>query len=251
MEHIMKKKIVALIPTRLESKRLPGKALLDIDGYPIIVHTAKRAMLSKMIDKVYVCTDSQEIIKVCKKYGVNTIKTKNNFKNGTERIASVANRFKNCLIVDVQGDEPLTNPNTIDKLINFHIKNKSKPDIVIPTRVMSYDSSETNIRVLSSKTNRIMYLSRAKIPYTYKNSISFVDKHVSVITFSFKGLMKYKKLKPTPLELIEDIELLRAIENDMNVISFRIKEKSFSVDINDDYLKAKIAMSNDPFRNKY
>ena len=143
----MKKKVVALIPTRLESKRLPGKALLDIDGYPIIVHTAKRAMLSKMIDKVYVCTDSQEIIKVCKKYGINTIKTKKNFKNGTERIASVANRFKNYLIVDVQGDEPLTNPNTIDKVINFHIKNKSKPDIVIPTRVMSYDSSETNVRV--------------------------------------------------------------------------------------------------------
>ena len=87
MERIMKKKVVALIPTRLESKRLPGKALLDIDGYPIIVHTAKRAMLSKMIDKVYVCTDSQEIIKVCKKYGINTIKTKKNFKNGTERIA--------------------------------------------------------------------------------------------------------------------------------------------------------------------
>ena len=247
----MRKKVVALIPSRLESKRLPGKALLEIDGYPIIVHTAKRAMLSKFIDKVYVCTDSNEIIKACKNYDIPTIKTKKNFQNGTERIASVANRFKNCLIVDVQGDEPLTNPNTIDKLINFHIKNKSKPDIVIPTRVMSYDSSETNIRVLSSKTNRIMYLSRAKIPYTYKNSISFVDKHVSVITFSFKGLMKYKKLKPTPLELIEDIELLRAIENDMNVISFRIKEKSFSVDINDDYLKAKIAMSNDPFRNKY
>ena len=96
-----------------------------------------------------------------------------------------------------------------------------------------------------------MYLSRARIPYTYKNSISFVDKHVSVITFSYKGLMKYKKLKPAPLELIEDIELLRALENDMNVFSFRIKEKSFSVDINDDYLKAKMAMSNDPYRNKY
>jgi 3-deoxy-manno-octulosonate cytidylyltransferase (CMP-KDO synthetase) len=251
MEYIMKKKVVALIPSRLESKRLPGKALLDIDGYPIIVHTAKRAMLSRMIDEVYVCTDSIEIIKVCKKYNIPTIKTKKNFKNGTERIASVAKKFKNYLIVDVQGDEPLTNPKTIDKVVNFHLKNKYNPEIVIPTRLMSYDSSETNVRVLSSITNRIMYLSRAKIPYNYKNSLSFVDKHVSVITFSYSGLMKYKKLKPSPIEVIEDIELLRAIENDMNVFSYKIKEKSFSVDINDDYLKAKIAMNDDPYRKKY
>ncbi len=247
----MKKKVVALIPSRLESKRLPGKALLDIDGYPIIVHTAKRAMLSKMINEVYVCTDSDEIIEACKKYNILTIKTKKNFKNGTERIASVAKKFKNYLIVDVQGDEPLTSPKTIDKVVNFHLKNKYNPEIVIPTRLMSYDSSETNVRVLSSKTNRIMYLSRAKIPYNYKNSVSFVDKHVSVITFSYSGLMKYKKLKPSNLETIEDIELLRALENDMNVFSYKIKEKSFSVDINDDYLKAKIAMSNDPFRKRY
>ena len=195
----MKKKIVALIPSRLESKRLPGKALLYIGGYPIVIHTAKRAMLSKMIDEVYVCTDSKEIIDACKKSDIQTIKTKKNFKNGTERIASLANKFKDYLIVDDQGDEPLTNPKTIDKVISFHLKNKFKPEIVIPTRAMSYDSSETNVRVLSSKTNRIMYLSRAQIPYNYKNSVSFVDKHVSVITFSYSGLMKYKKLKPSPL----------------------------------------------------
>ena len=247
----MKKKIVALIPSRLESKRLPGKPLLDIDGYPIIVHTAKRAMLSKMVDEVYVCTDSIEIIDVCKKNQIQTIKTKKNFKNGTERIASVANKFKNYLIVDVQSDEPLTNPNTIDKLIKFHLKNKYKPEIVIPTRIMSYNSSNTMVRVLSSKSNRIMYLSRANIPHNYKKSVSFVDKHVSVITFSYSGLMKYKKLKESTFESIEDIELLRALENDMKVFSYRIKEKSFSVDINDDYLKAKIAMNEDPYRNKY
>ena len=162
----MNKNIVALIPTRLNSKRLPGKALLDIDGYPIIVHTAKRAMLSKYIKKVFVCTDSNEIIKVCKKFKIKTIKTKSEFNN-------------------------------------------------------------------------------------YKKTVSFVQKHVSVITFTYSGLMKYKKLKPTPLEKIEDIELLRAIENDMKVYSCEMKESSFSVDVNDDYLKAKIAMSQDNFRGKY
>tara|TARA_Y100000768_G_C23822238_1_gene607157 strand:- start:97 stop:840 length:744 start_codon:yes stop_codon:yes gene_type:complete len=247
----MNKKIVALIPTRLNSKRLPGKALLEIDGYPIIVHTAKRAMLSKYINKAFVCTDSTEIIKICKKFKIQTIKTKSNFQNGTERIASVAHKFKNHLIVDVQGDEPLTNPKTIDKLISNHLKNKYKPEILIPTRKMSFNSEDTNVRVLSSSSKRIMYLSRAKIPYNYKKTISFVQKHVSVITFTYSGLMKYKKLKQSPLEKIEDIELLRAIENDMKVYSCEMNENSFSVDVNDDYLKAKIAMSQDNFRGRY
>ena len=72
-------KSIGLIPVRLESKRLPGKALLDLDGLPIIVHTAKRAQLSKMLDEVYVCTDSIEIIKICKKKKIKTIKTKKKF----------------------------------------------------------------------------------------------------------------------------------------------------------------------------
>ena len=68
-------KVVGLIPVRLESKRLPGKALLDLDGLPLIIHTAKRAMLSKSVDEVYVCTDSKKIVTACKKYSVKTIKT--------------------------------------------------------------------------------------------------------------------------------------------------------------------------------
>ena len=73
------KNVVALIPTRLESKRLPGKALLYIDNYPIIIHTAKRTMLSKAVKDTFVCTHSDEIIKVCKRYNVPTIKTGKNF----------------------------------------------------------------------------------------------------------------------------------------------------------------------------
>ena len=98
-------------------------------------------MLSKAVKDTFVCTHSDEIIKVCKRYNVPTIKTGRNFRNGTERIASVAKKFKNHLIVDVQGDT-FTNPKTIDKLVSFHLNSIHKPEIVIPTRTMSYDSSE-------------------------------------------------------------------------------------------------------------
>ena len=247
----MKKKAVGLIPTRLESKRLPGKALLDLDGLPIIVHTAKRAALSKNLRDVFVCTDSKKIIDVCKKYNIKTIKTKKNFSNGTERIASVAKKFKDNLIVDIQGDEPLIKPDYIDKLIKIHQNHKLKPDIIIPSIQVNYHCDETIVRVLGSNSGRIMYLTRAKAPHQYKNFVNFISKHVSVISFNKSALIKYSKLKKTFYESIEDIELLRAVENDMKVYTTKLEGNSFSIDVNDDYLKAKVSIKNDPIRKLY
>ena len=246
----MKKNIV-LIPSRLESKRLPGKALLEIDGIPIIVHTAKRALLSKKVDEVYVCTDSKEIIKVCQSFNISTILTEKNFKNGTERIASVSDRFKDDLIIDVQGDEPLIKPDYIDVLIDIHRNHPKKPEIIIPTIKVSYNSNDNIVRVISSNSKKVMYLTRGMSPYRFKSEISIVDKHVSVISFTAEALHKYSLLDKSYLEDIEDIELLRAVENDMNVYSHELKGNSFSIDVNDDYLKAKIAMADDPIRKLY
>lgn len=244
-------KAIGLIPVRLQSKRLPGKALLNIDGLPLIIHTAKRATLAKNLSEVFVCTDNNEIIRECKKYNINFIKTSSNFQNGTERIASVAYKFKKKIILDIQGDEPLINPNHIEKIIEFHKKNLRKIDIVIPTIKSPYNSLPTIIRVMSSKDGRVMYLSRSKIPHQYTENVNYIKKHLSIISFSSGALAKYAKLERSFFENIEDIELLRALENNMKVYSFDLKGNSFSVDIYDDYLRAKTAMSSDPFRKLY
>ena len=244
-------KVVALIPTRLESKRLPGKALLEVDGLPIIVHTAKRAQLAEKVDETYVCTDSDKIIDVCHKYEIQTIKTDKEFRNGTERIASISKRFENYLIVDVQGDEPLIKPEFIDTVVENHISNLNKPEITISTLDVPYNSGDTIVKVISSVNKRVMMLSRAKIPFRYKSEVSTVSKHCSVISFTQESLMKYSSLAPSYLENIEDVELLRAIENDMTVFSCPLDGNSFSIDVNDDYLRAKVAMQSDPTRKLY
>tara|TARA_B110000483_G_scaffold98644_1_gene121016 strand:+ start:28767 stop:29504 length:738 start_codon:yes stop_codon:yes gene_type:complete len=244
------KKIV-LIPSRLESKRLPGKALLDVDGLPIIVHTAKRSSLAKNVDEVYVCTDSDKIISACKEHSIKCIKTKSDFLNGTERIASVCDEFSNSLIIDVQGDEPLIRPEYIDSLIEAHLNHSNSPEIIIPTIEVPYSSSDTIVRVVSSVSGRVMTLTRGNAPYRYKSEVSLVKKHVSVISFTSDALVKYSKLPVSYLENIEDIELLRAVENDMNVYTHKLDGNSFSVDVNDDYLKAKVAMIGDPIRKLY
>ena len=93
-------KIIGLIPSRLGSKRLPGKALADLSGMPVIVHVAKRALLSNLLNDVIVCTDSQEIINICTRFGVKSILTSIDCRNGTERIASVAHKYDFDFAID-------------------------------------------------------------------------------------------------------------------------------------------------------
>ena len=244
--------IIALIPSRLKSKRLNKKPLLMIDGLPIIIHTLKRVLLSKKVNKVIVCTDSLEIKNVVETHGGEAILTSKNHVNGTDRIAEVAKKFHRAkLVIDVQGDEPLIKPDFIDILINAHLSHPEKPDSIIPTIEVPYSSNDTIVRVISSTSGRVMNLTRGQSPYRYKSEVSMINKHVSVISFTTEALIKYSKLPISYLESIEDIEMLRAIENDMKIYSHKLEGSSFSVDVNDDYLKAKVAMMNDPIRKLY
>tara|TARA_Y100001968_G_C19352542_1_gene715441 strand:- start:453 stop:1193 length:741 start_codon:yes stop_codon:yes gene_type:complete len=244
-------KIIGLIPSRLGSKRLPGKALADIAGLPVIIHVAKRSLLSKSLSKVIVCTDSDEIYTKCKSFNIDAIMTGSNYKNGTERIASVAKDQEFDFAIDIQGDEPLVDPEHIDVIAENISKNNRNVDILIPTLDVPYSVPETIVRVQSSISGRVMTLSRASIPHRYSLPISTIQKHLSVIGFTKDALEKYSELDSTINEQSEDIELLRAIENDMRVYSIPIKGNSFSIDIQDDLLRARVAMKSDKYFGKY
>ena len=245
------KNVIGLIPSRLGSKRLPGKALAKISDIPVIVHVAKRAQLSKFLGKVVVCTDSEEIADTCRAYDIETTLTSSNFKNGTERIASVIENYKYEYIVDIQGDEPLVSPLHIDIVAESISKNLKKEDIIIPTLEVPYSVPETIVRVQSSLSGRIMTLTRASLPHRYSVPISTVQKHLSVIGFTKNALLKYGQLEQTPNEQSEDVELLRALENDMSLYALPVEGNSFSIDVQDDLLKARVAMKTDKFFGKY
>lgn len=245
------KKIIGLIPSRLGSKRLPGKALAKIANLPVIVHVAKRSQLSKLLDKVVVCTDSDDIADTCKKYNIEALLTSKDFRNGTERIASVIQNFDYDYAIDIQGDEPLVNPNHIDYVAKIISDNSKGEEIIIPTLEVPHSSPETIVRVQSSLSLRIMTLTRASLPHRYSIPTSTIQKHLSIIGFTKDALIKYSRLSPTPNEQSEDIELLRALENDMKLYSLPVEGNSFSVDVQDDLLKARVAMKTDKFFGKY
>jgi len=245
-------KVIGLIPTRLNSTRLPQKALLKINDIPLVVHTYKRAKLAKKLNDVYICCDDKKIKDVVEKFGAKVIMTSKNHLNGTERINEAYKKLnkKYDFIVDIQGDEPLVSPYHIDKVIDFHVNNRDV-DIILPTLEIKPTSNTNIIKVILNKKNEVMYLSRADLPLAFKKNKNKIFKHLSIISFLPKSLEKFSISKKTYLESIEDIELLRALELGLKIKSTKLTGDSFSVDVYDDYKRADLKMSKDKFFKIY
>jgi 3-deoxy-manno-octulosonate cytidylyltransferase (CMP-KDO synthetase) len=246
------KKIIGLIPSRLGSKRLPGKALLPIDGYPLIVHVLKRAMLSKKLSDVFVCCDDKKIMDAVNNYGGKAILTSKKHLNGTERIFeayTIINK-KYDYIVDIQGDEPLINPVQIDQVIDYHIKNFDT-DIIVPSLKIKKTENENIVKIVKDLKNNVLYFSRSMIPFAFKKNFFFLYKHLSIISFKPKALKSYSLTNQTNLEKIEGIELLRALEIGLKIKSPNLTGDSFSVDVKKDYLKAQLKLKKDRFYKIY
>ena len=245
-------KTIGLIPTRLGSTRLPSKPLLEINGIPLIIHTYKRAKLAKKLDDLIICCDDKKILDIAKKFKAKCILTSKFHNNGTERITEVLINLKEKydLVVDIQGDEPLISPSHIDKVINFHKKNL-EADIILPTLKIKLADNQNLVKVVTDKNNNVMYLSRAKIPLEFKKKNSNYKKHLSIISFKLKSLIKYSSSEKSPLEKIEDIELLRALEIGLKIKTIELNGDSFSVDVEDDYIRAKNKFKTDKIFKRY
>jgi len=241
---------VGLIPVRLNSSRLFRKAILEIDSIPMVVHTYKRAKLSNKLKEVFVCTDSNEIISIAKKHNCKFIKTSPSL-TGTDRISKAADKLKkkSDLYIDIQGDEPLVDPLHIDKVIEWHSKNMNF-DIVVPSLKSKNIDSPHIVKIVKSK-KKVLYFSRSLVPNPFRKKNNYYLKHLSVISFKPNSLKKFKNLKESPLEKTEGIELMRALENNMQIGTFNLEGSSFSVDTKDDFLKAIKFMNIDKVRNKY
>ena len=239
-------KKIGLIPSRLESTRLPNKALLDIDGLPMIVHVYKRTCLSKQLDDVYVCTDNDEIESVVKNSGGKVIRTSSHHLNGTERIAEAVNNLNADLFVNIQGDEPLINPANIDSVVEFHKKNL-KFDIILPTIPTTDGFNRNVVKVVTGNNSNVLYLSRCPIPYGSK----FFLKHLSIISFIPESLQKFSNYSSSKNEILENVELMRALDNQMSVGTLELDGDSFSVDVMEDYYKSVEKMKTDTIKYFY
>lgn len=245
--------ILALIPARLNSSRLPNKPLLKIDNIPLVIHVMKRVMMCKSIHKVIVCADNVKIKNIVEKYGGECVLTSKLHKNGTERINEVASKLKKYkLIIDVQCDEIFIKPNQLSQLIKFHQKNKIF-DIVIPTQIIpQHEADDINtVKIISNKKNKILYMTRSLVPSFFRQKKTVYKKHLDFISFTSNGLKTYSNLKRSINEKSEQVELNRAIDNDMNVGTFSAYGNNFSINTKRDLRLSKKLIKKCPVRKKY
>ena len=182
-------KTVAIIPARIESIRLPRKALLEICGLPMIVHVYKRCMLSKKLDEVYVATDSLEIKKIVEIYGGKVIMTSSKHQTGTDRIAEAAQDIDAEIIVNIQGDEALVNPLYIDKVV---AKLEANPDINVGMLVNSYSKKNRRPLPFILLSSNLAAITAWSNDFTYKDYVSreldvFGSRGDVLILFSTSG----------------------------------------------------------------
>ena len=243
-----------IIPARLKSKRLSNKPLIKIGNLTLIEHVIERVKLSKLVNSVTVCADDNKIVNFLKSKNYKCILTSKKFKNGTERIASILKKFKSDLVVDVQCDCLFLDPKQLDQLIEFHLRNKEF-DIVIPHIKFTKKKAINSVKIVSDKKNKILFMSRSDIPsyFRYKKK-KFFKRHEDFISFKPVSLKKFLNFRISKNELSENIELLRAIDNNMSVGTIETKPLFKNVDsINtiEDLRKAKKLIKKCPILKQY
>ena len=240
-------KKVGLVPSRLNSSRLPEKALELIEGMPMFAHVYFRAKESSLED-VYLLTDSQKIKEAAESYDIKTLMTSMNHKNGTERChegGKILGLNDDDIIIDIQGDEPLIDPLDISKILNFYLENKY--EIVVSTLETKIYKNKNTVKVALNQSGRILYFSREDIGDNSEKLI--ITK--GLVAFNFKTIDRYVNTEETELERSVKHELQRCCENNISIYEFRINNNSRAVDVKDDLDFVRQAIKNDSYLQNY
>jgi 3-deoxy-manno-octulosonate cytidylyltransferase (CMP-KDO synthetase) len=230
--------IVAIIPARYASTRLPGKVLADLDGRPMIEHVYRRVSLSNSLTDVIVATDDLRIATRVKEFGGKVRLTKATHGTGTDRLAEVAASLDCDVVVNVQGDEPLIDPRSIDELVAPFASDGSPQMTTLFRRI--HDISELNNpnipKVVVDRGGFALYFSRAPIPFRHdpRGGWPPLYRHIGLYAYRRSALLVLASLEPTPLERAESLEQLRALEHGIRIKAVETRYESFEVNTPED-----------------
>lgn len=225
-------RVVGIIPARLNSTRLPGKPLLDINGKTMIQHVYENVLRSNL-DKVIVACDDKKVYDTVISFGGSAMMTDKNHVNGSTRIAEVAKDLDVDFILNVQGDEPLITADVINNLIDRIDQN----DNIITLKYKLDDDNEIDnpniVKVVTDNYSNAIYFSRSRIPYNRENFVNYY-KHVGIYCYKKDFLLRYINMNPTILEEAESLEQLRILENGYKIKVLEINHPLIGVDTIED-----------------
>jgi 3-deoxy-manno-octulosonate cytidylyltransferase (CMP-KDO synthetase) len=231
---------IIVIPARMQSSRLPGKPLIDIAGKTLIQRTYERCIMAVPKNQIYVATDSVEIFKHCKQKNMQVVMTSENCLTGTDRVAEVAEQIEADYYINVQGDEPLMNPQDILDIIKA--AEKYTGEIIngyAPINEEDYQNL-TVPKVVIRPDGRLLYMSRSPIPGNKNGSFQKAWRQVCVYAFPKIALQNFtSECEKTSLEAQEDIEILRFLELGYEVRMIPLSIDSIAVDVPEDVEKVK------------
>ncbi|HEY7318358.1 MAG TPA: 3-deoxy-manno-octulosonate cytidylyltransferase [Candidatus Binatia bacterium] len=246
--------VVAIIPARYGSTRLPGKPLARIGGKPMIQRVYESASKAQSLDRVLVATDDRRIEAVVRGFGGEVLMTSKHHASGTDRLAEVARKIKAHWFVNVQGDLPFIHPDTITRVVRPMRRDRSIPMATVRTPI--FDEAQWRdpniVKVLTDREGFALYFSRSPIPYVRNGAVDLNGnkvargskgrlwgyRHVGLYVYRRDFLLKFARLRPTPLEQIESLEQLRALAHGYRIYVAAAEEWSVEVDTPEDLVRA-------------
>ena len=232
-------KTVVVIPARIGSTRFPGKVLAKLGGKPIIQWVWERAARSKA-DSVLVATDDETVLKTVQSFGGNAVMTRKDHPTGSDRIWEAAKELDAELIVNLQGDEPLTPPEVVNDLISaMETSGAEMGTVVVPVTRDEVKDNPNQPKVILSVDGYAMYFSRSMIPYLREGGRETqVYRHWGIYAYRKEALGRFVSLPQGELEQCEKLEQLRALENGMRIKVIQTTFRAIGIDTPEDLAHA-------------
>jgi 3-deoxy-manno-octulosonate cytidylyltransferase (CMP-KDO synthetase) len=237
-------RIVAIIPARYQATRLPGKPLALIAGQPMIAHVCARAAESRLVDAVLVATDDPRIADAVHACGGTAVMTRADHPSGTDRLAEVAAHLSADIIVNLQGDEPMLDPASVDAAIAPLLADRTIDMGTLRTPLDPADADNPNVvKVVVNLAGDALYFTRAAVPFVRPgHPAAPAWRHLGLYVYRRETLLRLAQLPPTPLELSEGLEQLRALEHGIRLHTVAVPAASPSVDTPDDLARVRLLM---------
>lgn len=229
-------KVVGIIPARYHSTRLPGKPLALIGEKPLLWYVYNQAKKSLYLEDVLVATDDLRIMEAVKDFGGKAVLTSSQHRTGTDRLAEVCQSLEAEIIVNIQGDEPLIQPEMIDQAIEPLLKEESLLMSTLKKKIENEEELESPhvVKVVTDKNNCALYFSRSLLPFPREKTAQPVYKHVGLYVYRKEFLLAFSQMEPTPLEKTESLEQLRVLENGYSIYVAETQYSSQGVDTPED-----------------
>ncbi len=232
-------KAVAVIPARYASTRFPGKPLVDLAGKTMIERVVESARAAQTVSRVIVATDDERIARAVRGFGGEAMMTRSTHRSGTERLAEIASHVDADIFVNVQGDEPLLDPQSIDLAVAALAEDSDVrvATIATPIREPGPLGDSNVVKVVMDFDGNALYFSRAPIPWLRDAEEDFVPryfKHIGLYAFRRDALLEFPTLPPGELERAEQLEQLRWLENGVPIRIAQSEYDSLSIDVPED-----------------